>query len=181
MHCPKCGQQQVSEHTRFCSRCGFLLSGVADVIANNGVIPAQQTGFTGTAGSAKRRGVKQGVFIFLLTFLIVPLLIMVAMATNDEPFLALLGLILFGIGGLIRTAYALMFESGVAATASATKPQALPGPIEGRGELPPSYATPASTYSTPQGAWRDTNDLQRTPGSVTDNTTKLLEKEGKDQ
>ena len=29
MFCPQCGQQQVSDVTRYCSRCGFPLDGVA--------------------------------------------------------------------------------------------------------------------------------------------------------
>lgn len=177
MHCPKCGQQQASDETRFCSRCGFLLSGIADIVANNGLVPASQTGFFGAVGSKKRRGVKQGTFIFLLTFLVVPLSIMVAMATRNGPFLALVAMILFGIGGLLRTVYALMFESGDPEGYPTTTTPALSGSVENRGALPPAYAAPASVYSSPAGAWRDTNDLQARPGSVTDSTTKLLQKD----
>jgi hypothetical protein len=42
--------------------------------------------------------------------------------------------------------------------------------------LPPSQTIPAETYVSPtQGNWRDTNDLVE--GSVTDETTKLLNKD----
>jgi predicted amidophosphoribosyltransferase len=37
MFCPKCNQQQASDEMRFCARCGFPLSAVADLIAHNGV------------------------------------------------------------------------------------------------------------------------------------------------
>ena len=30
MYCPKCGQQQVSDEMRFCSRCGLALTGLAE-------------------------------------------------------------------------------------------------------------------------------------------------------
>ena len=30
MYCPNCGQQQVSEEMRFCSRCGLALSGLTE-------------------------------------------------------------------------------------------------------------------------------------------------------
>ncbi len=33
MYCPNCGQQQVSEEMRFCSRCGLALSGLAEWLA----------------------------------------------------------------------------------------------------------------------------------------------------
>jgi len=47
---------------------------------------------------------------------------------------------------------------------------------QGYSALPPQQSVPASVYSAPQaGGWRDTNDLQ--PTSVTEGTTKLLDKE----
>ena len=174
MHCPKCGQQQVSDETRFCSRCGLLLTGIAEVVANSGIVPAQKTGLLGDATSPRRRGVKLGSFLFLLTFLIVPILIVISISLNLEPFLPLIGMFLFGVGGLLRVVYALMFESGT--PTSAVAQGALPGGVENYAALPPSQTIPASAY-TPAGAWRDTNDLERQPGSVTDSTTKLLEKE----
>ena len=114
MHCPKCGQQQVSEETRFCSRCGFLLTGIAEVVANSGVVPAKKTGLFGSSGSRKRRGVMQGTFMLLLTFLVVPILALISLAFNLEPFLPAIGALLFGIGGILRIIYALMFEAGAA-------------------------------------------------------------------
>ncbi len=31
MFCPQCSQEQISEDTRFCSRCGFLMTGVSQL------------------------------------------------------------------------------------------------------------------------------------------------------
>ncbi|HKP68190.1 MAG TPA: zinc ribbon domain-containing protein [Pyrinomonadaceae bacterium] len=174
MHCPQCGQQQVSDETRFCSRCGFLLSGIAEVVANQGMIPNQKSGLTGKADSPRRRGIKQGVFLFLLVLLLAPLMGMLTLALNIEPFLVGIAVVLCVVGGLLRTVYALMFESGM--TDSAMMPAQI-GTVESRSALPPSRSVPASAYTSPAGSWRDTNDLQPQPGSVTDNTTKLLEKE----
>jgi len=39
MHCPSCGQQQISNETKFCSRCGMPLGLVADVLVNGGYLP----------------------------------------------------------------------------------------------------------------------------------------------
>ncbi len=39
MFCPRCSQEQVSEETKFCSRCGFSLSLVAEVLTNGGFLP----------------------------------------------------------------------------------------------------------------------------------------------
>jgi hypothetical protein len=51
----------------------------------------------------------------------------------------------------------------------------LPG-YQSYSALPPQQSVPASVYAAPAtGSWRDTNDLQ--PTSVTEGTTKLLEKD----
>jgi hypothetical protein len=180
MHCPKCGQQQVSEETRFCSRCGFLLTGIAEVVANSGVVPTKKTGLLGSSGSKKRRGVMQGAFMFLLTFLVVPLLALISIALDLEPFLPAIGVFLLGVGGVLRIIYALMFEAG-ATDLNTFQQAAFPVNQENRGALPPSQSIPASAYTSPTaGSWRDTNDLQYQPGSVTDTTTKLLQREERD-
>lgn len=36
MYCPKCSQTQASEEMRYCSRCGFPLHGVAELVASDG-------------------------------------------------------------------------------------------------------------------------------------------------
>lgn len=186
MHCPKCGQQQVSEEIRYCSRCGFLLTGIAAVVANNGEVPGSGS-LAGKKDSPRKRGIKQGVFIFLLTILIVPLVAMFHVVTNTEPFLAALAAILLVFGGLLRIVYALMFESSEPGAATLEErviagSQSYIGKKPAAGELPASESIPAAVYTAPgTGSWRDTNDLS-TPGSVTDSTTKLLSKtEGKPQ
>ncbi len=182
MHCPRCGQQQVSQETRFCSRCGFLLTGIAQVIENDGLVPQQNTTFF-ASGSPRRRGVMQGVFLFLLTFLFVPLTGILTAFLGIEPFLPAISAILFLVGGLLRIVYALMFESGIPGGKTLEEKVLSGTPIpsgkEKAGELPPGQSIPAHVYAPPPGAghWRDTNDLAPSPGSVTDGTTKLLEKD----
>ena len=182
MHCPKCGQQQISDQTRFCSRCGFLLTGVVQVVANDGIVPVQAPASFAT-GSARRRGVMQGLFIFLLSFLIVPLAGILTAVLGIEPILPAISAIVLIMGGLLRIVYALMFESGAAGLGTqqqnlmAAPQKAFPGNREA-GELPPAQSIPTSVYAPPPGTgrWRETNELE-TPGSVTDSTTKLLHNE----
>jgi hypothetical protein len=116
----------------------------------------------------------QGLFIFLLSFLIVPITAMISIALNIEPFLVAIAAVLFGVGGLLRTAYAFMFESGAARS---TFNENILSDARNAAALPPSQSIPASAYTAPTGGWRDTNDLERQPGSVTDSTTKLLQKD----
>ncbi|HEX7956452.1 MAG TPA: hypothetical protein VF508_05900, partial [Pyrinomonadaceae bacterium] len=60
MFCPQCGQQQVSDASRFCARCGFQLSAVAGLLATNGAAPEPAFEAVPVPESAKRKGVKQG-------------------------------------------------------------------------------------------------------------------------
>lgn len=178
MHCPKCGQQQISDQTRFCSRCGFLLTGVAQVVENEGIVPMPAQARL-ASGSPRRRGVMQGTFIFLLSFLIVPLVAIICMALTIGPEPVAITAILLTVGGLLRIAYALMFESGVSGGNNLEQnvmaaPQNLFAGKKEAGELPPAQSIPTSAYAPPgTGRWRETNELE-TPGSVTDSTTKLL-------
>ena len=180
MHCPKCGQQQVSEETRFCSRCGLLLTEIANVVANEGIVPGKAKGKT---TSARLRGMKQGVFLFLLALLVLPIAAIITVANDAEPYVAAAVFFLTVVGGLLRIVYALMFES--AEPGSATLEENV---MAGTGKLlkrkrqkAELKAAPANAevYSAPaQSKWLDTNELATPPpASVTDNTTKLLEKE----
>ncbi len=65
MHCPRCGQQQVTEETRFCSRCGFQLGLVAELLAHGGVLPQLAELYKGKSTFFTR---KNGVIFTVLWF-----------------------------------------------------------------------------------------------------------------
>lgn len=119
--------------------------------------------------------------MFLLTFLFVPLAGMISLALNVEPIAAGIAAVFFFIGGLLRMAYALMFESGDPGAPTLEEKAlagmaALKSPQTKHASLLPQSSEPIATFIPPSsGNWRDTNDLQ--PSSVTENTTKLLEKD----
>ncbi|MEO6589097.1 MAG: zinc ribbon domain-containing protein [Pyrinomonadaceae bacterium] len=180
MFCPRCGQEQISDETRFCSRCGFLMSGVSELIVNEGLIPEKYVQYKGGANSPKKRGIKQGALLFLSGALIVPLLgIIVVGILNFEGYIVGIAALLTFLGGILRMLYAILFESNnpgdetLEDTIIETK-QKLFNKKTNVNALPPQQSIPVSNYVPPvAGNWRDTNDLQ--PTSVTENTTKLLE------
>jgi len=182
MFCPRCGQEQTSNETRFCSRCGFLMTGVGALVANDGILEALSVSKSGKVDTPRRRGIKKGLFIFMLAFLVVPLLaILTLMVGAQEPFAVVIALILLVAGGLLRVAYAMMFESSeptgqsVEQAVYETAQNVLSG-SRNQNALPPQQSIPTSSYMPPkQGNWRETNDLE--PSSVTDPTTKLLKEE----
>ncbi len=178
MFCPRCGQEQISNETRFCSRCGFLLTGVVELIANNGNVALSAPNSV-KGDSQRRRGLKQGFFFFLLTFLVVPIITILSVWINAKPFAVVIASIIFFIGGLLRMAYAMLFESNDATDKTIEQtvyqttqnllnrnqnPQALSG----------QQSIPVENYAPPKyGNWRDTEDLE--PSNVIDSTTKLLQ------
>lgn len=178
MYCPKCGQMQAAEDTRYCSRCGFLLTAVARIVENGGM-PLQTPEKRHRNSWRRNRGFRTGLLIFLLTFLVVPILTILTIAANGEPFLVVIATILFGLGGLLKMAWALLFEADKT-TADVVPEDAYIPAANQFGSLPEMRSTPTNAYVSPAGKWRTTNDLE-TPGSVTDPTTKFLSNRIDDQ
>lgn len=184
MFCPRCGQEQVSNETRFCSRCGFLMTGVSEIIANDGLIPEKYVQIKGGKNSPKKRGIKQGAMVMLIgTFLLVPLLGILSAEFHFSPALVAITAILSFVGGLLRIIYALMFESSnpndmtLEESVIATSQKFL-NKQKPQNALPPEQSIPTAAYVPPTaGNWRDTSDLE--PSSVTEHTTKLLEQNKK--
>ncbi|HEY0426956.1 MAG TPA: zinc ribbon domain-containing protein [Pyrinomonadaceae bacterium] len=181
MFCPSCGQKQVTEDTRFCSRCGLLLTGVTQIINNGGALPQNQNTEISKKKFFQKKGFKQGLFIFLLSFIIIPIIAVISIAVDAEPYAVIISSILLGGGSLIRMIYSMLFEAGENLPAQFgqenvnTSPNYLAG-NKATNALPPQQSIPVSNYAPPkQGNWLDTNDLAQP--SVTEHTTKLLDHE----
>jgi hypothetical protein len=134
--------------------------------------------------SPRSRGIKQGLFIFLLTFLIVPIIAIITVAMHAEPYVLVIASILLAVGGLLRMAYARMFESEIsgsdAASAKTSGQQFFPDRMAGVSALPSQLSEPIPSYMSPgRAGWQDTNELE--PASVTEGTTRLLENDELDQ
>lgn len=169
MFCPNCGQEKTGTEAAFCSRCGFLLTGTAELLSRGGALAPTATA---TKDSPRKRGLKQGLFILLLTFVVVPIVAMTSMAIHIGPGFVGVAAVLLFMGGLLRMAYSLLFEDKGTPVPSA-QPQFVAAGAQR--ELPPQQTVSAESYAYKgPGNWRDTNDLQP---SVTENTTRLLEHE----
>lgn len=179
VYCPRCSQEQISNETRFCSRCGFLMTGIAEIVFQGGV-PQQLEPNTEKKVSPRRRGFKQGAGMFLLGILIVPIMAIFQELFRFPDEIVALFAVIFFLGGILRMIYAL-FESSNPADKTLEEnafqtAQKLLNKNPQTNALPPSQSVPASSYVPPmQGSWRDTNDL--TPTSVSESTTKLLKDE----
>ena len=178
MYCPGCGQQQISNETKFCSRCGLPLSLVSEVIFYGGYLPQLAEMNKGKKRLFSRRNGLAFSLIWCLFFL----LIMAPLwGILDLDKMAGASAVIGIFGGLIMMISSFMFLKKEPRFASDPRKYQSPGQYDlpanpGYSALPPQQSVPASVYAAPTtGSWRDTNDLQ--PTSVTEGTTKLLEKD----
>ena len=194
MFCPQCGQRQVANEVRFCSSCGFPLGVVSEVLAHRGQLPALAT-LHGPQEprqlSPRQRGIRQGAMLMLSTLLVVPLVVFISVFITGAPqfFIPAAAVICF-VGGLLRIIQALLFEENTppappAPAAYATYvPPAMPpnylGAPEHSSALPPAQSAPApqSVPAPPARPARfDTGELAPPRASVTDHTTRLLNRQ----
>ena len=183
MHCPKCGQQQVSDEMRFCSRCGFALGIVTELILTGGTLPERET----EPLTAKFRGRKRGKRLGLLLMLTAMLLAIIAGIIHDSlehdplntPGLAaklilFLPAIIIGVAGFVRLLYAWLLETNVQeGTLPLPRSDAMKSALNAEDyvALPASHSIPATSFGAKRG---DTTEMVNAP-SVTENTTKLLD------
>ncbi len=153
------------------------MSGVEQVVANDGLLPYLVRSPGSLRSTPRKRGLKQGLMLFLSTFLIVPVIAIITVAIGAPPYMVAIASIVLAIGGLLRMVYALLFETNEPAVFDFEMDPAARELGGNSGakvhDLPAAGSIPASGYIPPAGNWR-TSDLVR-PSSVTDSTTKLLE------
>ncbi len=181
MHCPRCGQQQVSEEIKFCSRCGFPLGLVSEILMHGGFLPQLADLQTNKKWLTRKNALKFSLSWFLLaTFLLTPLA-GIADAEELAAFFAITGF----LGGVLMMIFSIMFlpkepkgfqnENILHGTNQAAQ---FVGRTQNQNALPPQQTQPAQNYVPPANSWKapDSGELVR-PGSVTEGTTKLLKKD----
>ncbi|HEV2915387.1 MAG TPA: zinc ribbon domain-containing protein [Pyrinomonadaceae bacterium] len=176
MYCPRCSQQQVSDDVRFCSRCGFKLGVVADLLRTDGAAVKGKGG--GGAASAVPT-------LIALTMLFLSLLAVAASLTYLGPqssqmrtfaiFITVISFIFLLSTSPWRLFRKLFSEDIQYAKADHPASQAAPGSIRqaswpAETALPPAQTLPIAGFS-PQRV--NTAEMIQPP-SVTEHTTKLL-------
>jgi len=182
MYCPRCGQQQISNETKFCSRCGFQMGLIPELIANNGILPQlvelyqqKQSWFT------RKNGVVFSLMWFVAWVMMIPAFFGIAGEEDAAGVSAVFGLfttimlLIFSLGFLKKSQKTISIP---ALEAHQVQAASLYGTPPNQQALPPQQSVPVESYTAPHGAWRtpDTGEFA-TPGSVTDSTTKLLSKD----
>jgi hypothetical protein len=183
MFCPQCGQQQVTGVIRFCSRCGFPLDGVIQLLNNGGNLPMYRSPDEPVPVSPRQKGVKQGGLLLLSGAVIVPILAMFASFMNFvlPEMLAILAAIICFIGGPLRMFYAAVFEEGAPKPVRMYGPAPMPMPQQFAPHGQHTALPPPPARSQPSWRARPNTAELANPPSVTENTTRLLEKEDRSE
>lgn len=184
MHCPRCGQQQVSEETKFCSRCGFQLAVVAELLHHGGVLPQLAAIEKKKTFFNKKNGVIFGVFWFIFFTMFMASfwgILNVDELAGISAVTGVFGALVILIGSLAILPSSKAGYVNPAVSAAVPNPQGAPAGLYGNAQqpvLPPQQQQPIDSYNAPQGGWRtpDTGELVER-GSVIENTTKLLKRD----
>src|SRR2546428_11582389 len=105
MHCPQCGQEQISAEMRFCKACGFPLDRVRELLAAGNLSSTLDKEDRKPRESPRRKGVRQGVMLLFICMVSVPLYGLIG-----KPVFALPPLFL--MAGFLRILYAVIFQEG---------------------------------------------------------------------
>ncbi len=183
MYCPSCGQQQVSAETKFCSRCGFPLGLISEILAHGGFLPQLAELYKSKKWLTRKNGVVFSILWLIFFLLFLASLFGIADASELAGVSAVIGI----FGGLMWLIGSLVFLKS--SKIDNFQPSELPGAKvknikvnnlyeTNQRVLPPQQSQPAQSYVPPKNSWKapDTGELTR-PGSVTEGTTKLLQKE----
>lgn len=182
MYCPRCGQEQISHELRFCSKCGLPLNLVTEIVNSGGTLPQLAELYKKKSWLTRSFGMKIG----LVWFLVIDLVLVPLAAVTDAPGEAVALLAILGfVTGLLIAVLSLLFlkneptNSLPMSFGQNEAAQNLSRNQQGKNALPPQQSIPVSDFVPPSAiSWKshDTNDLAR-PSSVTEETTKLLEKD----
>ena len=169
MFCPKCGQQSLDE-VRFCPRCGLQLDELAAYVAAKEQNPGGAPVPRAPVMTARRRGMRRGAKLMFICGVLLPAVLLLAME-DDAPGPLLLVCTTF-LAGLAWFVYSWLFNDNVVPVGKDARRKDL-GAAGDRPALGAPQFIPAPLFNQQRG---NTAEIYQPP-SVTENTTKLLDKD----
>lgn len=167
MFCPKCGQQS-SDEVRFCPRCGLALSGLVSYVAGNDSALLRPAAAPAPEPTAKRRGMRRGAKLIFFSVVLFPVFLGIALII-DHPAPLFLPITVF-LAGLTVLFYSWLFGEELLPGVGARRD------LDAGADRPALGAqqfVPASLFNQQRG---NTSEIVHPP-SVTEHTTKLLDKD----
>ena len=167
MYCPRCNQQQVSNDVSFCTRCGFQLGVVKELLATDGALPAHLKDFQATHSLPSRRGKRLGSKLIFFSLISLPLFLALSY-TFDSPLPLWFPAIVF-LAGLTCVLYSVIFGEDIL-PAKYKAPPILSETSMNTSTLPSPSVAPIGEL----GAMRINTAEIIQPPSITEATTELL-------
>ncbi|HMF55579.1 MAG TPA: zinc ribbon domain-containing protein [Pyrinomonadaceae bacterium] len=180
MFCPKCSQQQVSDETRFCSRCGFQLGVVKALLVADGLPLTQEAGAQKADRSLRKRDLTIGAMLMFFAALLV-FAITVDLPPSHSAriiFLIIVWLLLSVLINIVPLVRYLFHGDSSSTASNDSLSNVVSGLIQkpgaaSRNALPPAQSIPATNFG---GQRLKTAEVVEPP-SVTERTTNLLSNE----
>lgn len=169
MFCPKCGQQS-SDEVRFCPRCGLSLTSLPAYIAGNDFTSDRPHPARPAELTAKRRGTRRGAKLMFLSVVLFPIFFGFCFLV-DGPVPLLVPFTLF-LAGLLMLVYARLFGEELLPIRQREGRRDLAAGAE-RPALGAPHFTPAPLFNQQRA---NTAEIYQPP-SITENTTRLLDKD----
>ncbi|MDQ6786101.1 MAG: zinc ribbon domain-containing protein [Acidobacteriota bacterium] len=180
MFCPRCSQEQISEETKFCSRCGFSLELVSEFLRNDGFSPE----LTDTNKTKKWLTRKNGLWFSLFWFMFFALILTPIIGGVAHADALALSCMITGImGGIVLLIASFAFLKPEPKDTEKFNQELASNNIKNLHQsqqtaLPPQHTQPAQNYVSPANSWKAPNTGEMfQPQSVTEVTTRLLKKE----
>jgi len=167
MFCPKCGQPS-SDEIRFCPRCGLPLAPHAALLAGGDAPAAPPAGAQAPARTRKQIATRRAAKLMFFSVVFMPIFIGIGVGVEGaEPLLVPFFAFLAGLAWLV---YARLFVDDIAPPRASRKDlkAGADRPALGAQQFVPAasfYQQPATTAEIAQ------------PPSVTENSTRLLDKD----
>jgi hypothetical protein len=169
MYCPKCSQQQVSDEVRFCSRCGFALTPVAELLSAENPLAVRQGEKPAKRARLQSPGTRIGAKLIFFSLISMPVTIAFS-GLFDTPGPLVITALLF-LAGIAQLIYARIFGESLLPERLMSKFMNTGVSTEQK-ELPAPPQQPARLFDSKPA---NTAELAHPP-SVTERTTTLLDK-----
>ncbi len=176
MYCPKCSQEQISDEMRFCSRCGFSLIAVRDLVAGGHALVKPEAE---TALSSGQKGVRRAAWALLVSVALASFVGFLTAIEDDFAVFFVFPFLIFVIGFALMIYGVFIADKRAARKKAAALQQQLAASMQAQlsaaprtPELDPSRMAVESLPAR-RG---ETAEMLRPP-SVTENTTRLLDED----
>jgi endogenous inhibitor of DNA gyrase (YacG/DUF329 family) len=170
MYCPNCGQQQISEEMRFCSRCGLALTGLAEWLAGGMVVRRSDQADVSVV-SPRRKNMRRAAKLMFFSGVLFFIFLVISIAVNEGGPMFIPFFVFFV--SLVWMLYARLFSADTPRLNYQPPQTTVLAQPPARSSLPPAHTNAIPNIGRQQVR---TNELAQPP-SVTENTTKFFNNE----